>query len=460
MQTFAYLASFNHWIFKYCIKPRSTDVDDKRQEYILNILLSVLTLMVTFALIVSGYFYTRPAVAHYATSLTGTVTFALMIYGLLWLSRSGHFRVSSYIFGVLFALTSMQLIYSYSFELPTALMLVALTIVIWSVLFSARMGLAMALFLGLYIIVMGNFQIGHHLQPDLGWFEDDFTRGDAVSYGVNMMVIGLVAWLSNREIDRSLKRARQSEQALEAERDNLEIKVIERTHELEQTQLLRTMELQRFAKFGRLSANLLHEMINPLTAASLNLQLHSGQPSKQMLVAQRNLQQIERYVTAARKQLQSQGTTIRFSVRSELKHIANIIRPLMQAHNLKLVIRQSNTFWLHGDPVKFNQMISNLLLNAIDASPDARPRRIEIDVRATKLYVVIQIQDHGSGIPSEIIGRIFDPFFSTKTATNQGMGIGLALVKDFVEQDFKGSIQVVSSDGLGTTFTVRLRRQS
>jgi len=138
------------------------------------------------------------------------------------------------------------------------------------------------------------------------------------------MIIGLVSWLSDREIDRSLCRARESEAALARERANLEIKVNERTQQLEETQLLHLMELRRFAEFGRLSANLLHEVANPLTAASLSLQLIDDRRYPGLVwQARKNLKHIERYVESARKQLKGQGEITTFCVRSELNQVTS-----------------------------------------------------------------------------------------------------------------------------------------
>jgi signal transduction histidine kinase len=461
MQLLHLPTQLNRFIFTTFIKPRSNGVDSQRQEYILNILLAALASITTIALLISGYHFTQANVDHYVTSFISTVIFSAILYGLVWLSRSGHYRLSSYIFIGLLSLTGLQLLIAYSFELPVALLLCATTIVISSVLLSARTGLIFTVAVSVVVITIGYFQLTHRLQPELGWFEDDFNFGDATTYSIVLGLIGVVTWLSNREIDRSLRRARSSEAALALERDSLEVKVVERTRELERTQLLRTMELQRFAEFGRLSANLLHEMASPLTAASLNLELLSDQESEVVSQARRNLQQIERYVLSARSQLQNQEVQLRFSVKVELSHIVSLLLPHARNSQLKLRVRQAGSYWLYGNPVKFNQLIGNLILNAIDASKENEAKHtpaIDVDVSATRHWVTIVVSDWGNGIAVEALPHIFEPFFTTKADTNHGMGIGLAMVKDFVEQEFHGSISVTSSLDTGTIFTVKLKR--
>ncbi len=460
---FSYLQKLNMTLFLAFIRPRSIGVDSRRQEYILNILLTALASVTTLALLISGYHLTRNNIAHYASSFIGTVVFSLIIYGLLWLSRAGHYRVSSYIFIALLGFTGLQLMWTYSFELPHGLLIFAVTIVISSVLVSARTGLLFAGLLTLTELTIGYFQLNHDLQPDLTWFQNDFNFGDASSYAFVLGLLGVVAWLSNREIDRSLRRARNSEADLAAERDNLEVKVVERTRELERTQLLRTMELQRFAEFGRLSANLLHEVASPLTAASLNLEQLTGRESEQVLQARQNLQQIERYVVSARKQLQSQSSQSRFSVRAELKQITNLLMPLAHNNQIPIKVSQHGSYWLYGDPVKFNQLLSNLIINAIDATKDLPlqdRKQIVIDVSATERWVTLVVSDRGIGIETVMLSQIFEPFYTTKGDTNRGMGIGLALVKQFAVKEFHGNISVRSDTLQGTVFKVKLKRQA
>jgi len=86
--------------------------------------------------------------------------------------------------------------------------------------------------------------------------------------------------------------------------------------------------------------------------------------------------------------------------------------------------------YLVGDPVKFDQLISNLLLNSIDAIKSRKksgPRRIDIQVEDKQEEVRIAFADSGRGIPAKNRGKIFDPFFSTK-APGKGEGLGLFIV--------------------------------
>ena len=106
---------------------------------------------------------------------------------------------------------------------------------------------------------------------------------------------------------------------------------------------------------------------------------------------------------------------------------------------------------VYGDPVQIGQVITNMLMNAIQAiSP---PGTITISTHRTGDELEISLSDTGCGIPAEYIDKIFDPFFSTKGT--KGTGLGLAVSYDIIKKH-SGDIEVTSKDGGGTTFIIRL----
>jgi len=123
----------------------------------------------------------------------------------------------------------------------------------------------------------------------------------------------------------------------------------------------------------------------------------------------------------------------------------------------------ANDLWhVDSDPVQFCSVLNNLLINAVQSTTG--PETITVrafnetleDGNHERLpagaYVVIQVIDQGCGISPEHLARVFDPYFTTKP---QGNGLGLASVHAIVRRH-GGSVQVSSSPGQGSTFTVRL----
>ena len=102
----------------------------------------------------------------------------------------------------------------------------------------------------------------------------------------------------------------------------------------------------------------------------------------------------------------------------------------------------------------FDWVIENLIRNALDAMDDRGS--IELLLTQTSDNVVLDVSDTGKGIPRGVVGKIFNPGFSTK---KRGWGLGLSLSKRIVEQYHKGSLSVLRSEvGKGTTFRIALRR--
>jgi PAS domain S-box-containing protein len=122
-----------------------------------------------------------------------------------------------------------------------------------------------------------------------------------------------------------------------------------------------------------------------------------------------------------------------------------------------------------GDPTRLHQLLMNLASNSVQAMPDGGTLAISVTARTldaavrTRLgeappgdYVVLEVTDTGTGIAPEVIDRIFEPFFTTKPA-GRGTGLGLALVHSIV-REHRGVIDVASTPGQGTAFTVYLPR--
>ncbi|GIV97604.1 MAG: hypothetical protein KatS3mg057_2261 [Herpetosiphonaceae bacterium] len=108
-----------------------------------------------------------------------------------------------------------------------------------------------------------------------------------------------------------------------------------------------------------------------------------------------------------------------------------------------------------GDPAGLREMLTNLILNALDAMPDGGTLRIVTEQQAE--VVLLHMSDTGVGIAPEVRDRIFEPFFTTKGI--QGHGLGLAMVKAIISHH-GGKIDVMSSPNSGTTFTIQLPLRS
>jgi signal transduction histidine kinase len=101
------------------------------------------------------------------------------------------------------------------------------------------------------------------------------------------------------------------------------------------------------------------------------------------------------------------------------------------------------------------QVVTNLVTNAIDAMESNGGGRVTVSVESNAGEIRLAVSDTGCGIPADSLTRIFDPLFTTKPV-GKGTGLGLTIIHDIIHGDFGGKIEVESTVGQGTTFTVCL----
>jgi signal transduction histidine kinase len=142
-----------------------------------------------------------------------------------------------------------------------------------------------------------------------------------------------------------------------------------------------------------------------------------------------------------------------FDLQDRIKKRIEAELPKLSENKIEVLVSCSGNTAIYGDVVKFDQLISNLLLNAIDALSDSKKKRVikfhlDEDRRNYKLFV----SDSGPGIPITNRKKIFDPFFSTK-APGKGEGLGLFIVWNLL-QSIKGSIAVDPNYNNGAKFNI------
>jgi two-component system, NtrC family, sensor kinase len=229
----------------------------------------------------------------------------------------------------------------------------------------------------------------------------------------------------------------------------------EEIQRLHQTQMSRA---EHFATLGELAAGLAHEIRNPLAGIAgvieiVGRDLPPDSPARAVIKdAKEEAVQINRILTdlletARPKPPQFQVT----SIASTIEHAVMFAR--QQAITKKIFIdleKGGEIPPVDHDPHQINQVLLNLLLNAIQAME--KPGAIHVSLRRDEGAVIITVADEGKGIPPEILPNIFRPFFTTK---GHGTGLGLSLARRIVESH-AGTISARSEVGKGTQFTIQL----
>jgi signal transduction histidine kinase len=234
---------------------------------------------------------------------------------------------------------------------------------------------------------------------------------------------------------------------------------VHRVHELEKT----VSRQERLAALGHLAAEVAHEVRNPLNAISMGLQriqrefvpgeAEARQEFSDITTVIRNEvtrlnQTIENFLKLARPiKLQLQACHID----GLLKELDTLIKEDAQNRDIQWqVSATSQLSSLLVDRDQLRQALLNLILNALQATPPGGVVSLEADTADGQLC--LRLRDTGSGIEPRGIERIFDPYYTTR---EEGTGLGLAIAQQIV-QAHGGRIEVISTAGQGSTFTVWL----
>ncbi len=239
--------------------------------------------------------------------------------------------------------------------------------------------------------------------------------------------------------------------------------------ELKRTdQKLRVSE--KLAATGRLAATISHEINNPLEAVTNLIFLaknESSLPPKTWRLLQEADRELQRVVHIARQTLgfyRDTSVPVKVDIAELLGDVLEIYRGKMANKNLNVITRYGPSCELLGLPGEIRQVFSNLVANAIDASPKGGA----IVLKATRSRdwktghgwgIRVSVGDRGGGVPQSIRPHIFEPFYSTKQ--NRGTGLGLWVSKSLVE-NHGGSLRLRSSVApgrSGAVFSVFLARE-
>ena len=227
----------------------------------------------------------------------------------------------------------------------------------------------------------------------------------------------------------------------------------------------RLSHAERLSVSGRIMAQVAHEIGTPLHSVAGHLELLRKELPADLLteeavrrfgIIETQLARVSEIITQLLDLTsRSVGDPGPVDVRRLVREAVELVRPGMSAAGLDFRVRQATELPpVHGHAGQLQQVILNLLTNAMDATP---PRGlVEVVTRAVaeRDEVVIEVRDSGHGIAPAHRKQIFEPFFSTK-APGRGSGLGLFISSQIV-RDHRGRIEVESWPDRGSTFRVVL----
>ncbi|MCS6990028.1 MAG: ATP-binding protein [Chloroherpetonaceae bacterium] len=144
----------------------------------------------------------------------------------------------------------------------------------------------------------------------------------------------------------------------------------------------------------------------------------------------------------------------RADINEGIKNCVLMIGHLLKDKDIELTTEYGALPMVECFPAQLNQVFLNLIQNAIHAVEGKPDPKVRVSTGLEQGYVVVRVQDNGTGIPKNIQSKIFDPFFTTKPV-GKGTGLGLSISFDIVKKH-NGSIAFETEEGKGTTFIVKI----
>ncbi|MCX7647045.1 MAG: ATP-binding protein, partial [Elusimicrobiales bacterium] len=237
----------------------------------------------------------------------------------------------------------------------------------------------------------------------------------------------------------------------------LENRVEARTRELKSAQE-ELIKKERLAAMGQMASVVSHEIRNPLAVMNNSIYF-----IKTKLGAQADAK-ISKHISIIESEIRQANGIIdeilSFARTRELKpkltHLNSYLEDLVSTYPFPQHIELEKKFYpsqinVNIDQDEMNQVIRNLIKNAIEVMPERGKIIIRTDVTAENM-AKIEIEDTGPGIPKDVLEKLFTPFFTTKA---RGTGLGLAVVKKVIERH-KGKVEIISEVGKGTCFKLYL----
>jgi len=226
-----------------------------------------------------------------------------------------------------------------------------------------------------------------------------------------------------------------------------------------------TIHNDRLMTIGNLTASISHEIKNPLNSIMINSDIVMEYCKKN--VKDNKLKKfLESIIEDAQRIKDIIDQTLNFSryetSNQEKINIKNFIKSIeiyskrilfdRESINFKIIDETDVNLYIKGNKTNIEQMIINILKNAVESISDYRKGEIIFSIAQRGEFIEFRVADNGRGIPKDKMELIFKEFYSTKT---NGTGLGLSIVKEIVEKH-NGVLEIDSEEGIGTNVTIKI----
>ena len=256
---------------------------------------------------------------------------------------------------------------------------------------------------------------------------------------------------------RENKARREADEKVHQYQEQLRVRIMELRGV--NKELLQMRSIEKFASTGRIARTIAHEVRNPLTNINLAMeQLKSdmtaeGDSGILFDMVQRNSNRINQLITDLLNSTKfAELTPAKLSINTLLDEALELARDRVVLYNIRVEKRYSNDICeVSVDKDKLKIAFLNIIVNAIEAMEPGKGI-LTITTKGENNKCVIEIADNGTGMDKESMGRLFEPYFTSKP---KGNGLGLTNTQNII-LNHQGTIQAESEKGKGTAFTITL----
>jgi len=372
--------------------------------------------------------------------------------------RKQHYVLAGWIVMALYTFVATATLLTWGLNTPVGILAVGFVVFLSGVMLGPKHIPWVVLFVVAILLAVQHVHGSGYIDPDNEALAKSSHYFDVLVYTTILSIFALISWLSSKQTEYSLERAKVAESKVRAEKENLLEKLEEQSVRLRETQLQEMVSLYKFAAIGQSTTATLHELSNLLSVLSLDIDDIGQQHRRSTAIvnSKDGIENINDLVRQARRQLHNNRNVEIFNAIPTIEQVLREIQPKFKLRGVEFQkhLPQRKSFQIIGDSLNVSHVLTILLNNALDACVSVSNPKIIVKIQQEHNTLNIDVIDNGIGIATSQQASLFSPHQSTKPS---GLGIGLYITRHIIEHQLNGKITFISPI-IGAHFSIQLPR--